>query len=606
MIRKLIRFTALAAFVGVSACEDALVVDNPNAPNKNTLLGGSDVEVLIGTYFKRWHSGVYGSTSNMEGRLNVWSFANFSSLANNCQNTSYPFANNNITNQPGNTCQGETFRLYTVMHEVNRVATDVLGRVGNGSDSLDLGSRARNLRTKAFAEFLRGIALGYLAMMHDSATTLTPGAAEKDQGTLVYYTEVLDTAYASLARAIAIASDPASFDITVGGPDGFPLPEGWIPTAGHRTFDNIEFIRLVKSFRARIRANVARTPAERAAADWTAIIADATEGFLSSNPSTDPPDFLIKTGGTDGFTTAGWRSQYNAFSTWHQMPPFIIGMADVSGRYNAWLQTPLGDRGLTGGFFMVTPDLRWPQGSTRTAQQSDFALSSCQQPSVRCKRYFRNRSASDDQLSGQGWGFSNYDFARFRSWHSRGDAGVAREGKTPYMVMSELRLLRAEGNFRQGNYAAVLPDVNFSRTRGMLCQNGTTPSATTCTTAQTVAWGGGLPQITVADATTPVPGGASCVPQVPIPPTFDNAVCGTLWEALKYEKRMETLNTHYLAWYLDSRGWGDLAFGTPLFLPVPFNDWLARGKPRADIYDSGVGSRSAPNSFAPTVGTYGW
>jgi hypothetical protein len=337
------------------------------------------------------------------------------------------------------------------------------------------------------------------------------------------------------------------------------------------------------------------------------VIADAAAGFQS--------DFLIKTGGTDGFSSPAWRSQYNSFATWHQMPPFIIGMADQSGSYSDWLALPLGERGSTGGFFMVTPDLRFPQGGTRTTQQADQTLAQCTVANLKCKRYFYNRPTADDQLSGQGWGFSNYGFMRFRSWNQLGDAGSQRDGKTPVFMKAELDLLRAEGLYRQGDFAGAAALINISRTRGMLCQDGTAPGAAappaTCTFTSTgaqspYAAGGGLPAITVFDATTPVPGGAACVPKVPAAPAFNAASCGNLWEALKWEKRVETIMTHWLSWYFDGRGWGDLADGTPLYLPVPYQDWLARGKPANLIYDTGVGVTSAPNSATVGVGTYGW
>ena len=603
MTRKFIRFAALAAFVGVAACEDALVVDNPNAGNKDKVLGSpGDAENLIGSYYKRWHEGVYGG--GVEGRLNVWSFQNFSSLANNCQNTSYPFGSSNINNTPGNPCGGEHFAQYSTLGEVNRVASDFIGKLdATGADKLDLGSLARNNRARAFAEMLRGMSLGYQALIYDSIAVVHAGQDEKDPGQLVLYLEALDSAYAALDRAILLAEDPASNDPVIGGLNGFPFPENWIPTGATRTWNSTEFVRLIKSYRARIRANMARTPQERedisngGMTDWQEVINDAAEGFQS--------DFQIFTG-TGGFGNIQWRSQYNAFATWHQMPPFIIGMADQSGSYSDWLAQPLGDRGSTGGFFMTTPDLRFPQGATRGTQQSDVTLASCNTAASRCKRYFYNRPTADDQLSGQGWGFSNYGYVRFRSWAQTGDNGLRREGKTVVFTLAELDLLRAEGHYRLGQFGLAGPLINNTRTRGMLCQNGSTPGGTNCTAAQAVAWGGGLPALVAFDATTPVPGGAACVPKVPAAPAFNAASCGNMWEALKWEKRMEAGFTHWLSWYLDSRGWGDLARGTPLFLPVPFQDWLARGKAQADIYHTGEGIGSAQNSAQATIGTYGW
>jgi hypothetical protein len=85
-------------------------------------------------------------------------------------------------------------------------------------------------------------------------------------------------------------------------------------------------------------------------------------------------------------------------------------------------------------------------------------------------------------------------------------------------------------------------------------------------------------------------------------------VCGDMWEALKWEKRIETLQTHFAGWFLDSRGWGDLAEGTPLHWPVPYQDLQARSKP---LYSTGVGTTGqAPQGSKPGAAaersTYGW
>jgi hypothetical protein len=89
MIRNLIRCTALIAAVGLGACsEKQLTVQNENQGDTKRVLGSPlDAENLLGTYYKRWSSGVYGSTTDVEGMANVMSLMNFSSLANNCQNS---------------------------------------------------------------------------------------------------------------------------------------------------------------------------------------------------------------------------------------------------------------------------------------------------------------------------------------------------------------------------------------------------------------------------------------------------------------------------------------------------------------------------------------
>ncbi len=568
MNRSFFRFAALAVtVVGLAACKDeSLAVVNPNQGDTKRVLGSpNDAEALLGTYYRRWSSGVYGTTGDLQGMANVMSFMNYSSLANNCQNARAPFAGATNSNAPGNVCGGEQNLMYSRMGEVMRVASSYLGQVKAG---LTLGTPARDNRAKAFAEFLRGMSLGYTALMHDSATVISEATGAEDPGTLVGYRAVADSAYSALQRAIDLTNAAAA------GAEGFPLPTTWIPSPTQMS--KVEFVKLIRSYRARFRANMARTPTERAAVDWAAVVADAQNGITT--------DHLITTNTVTGPGNS-WRSTYLSFTTWHQMPPYFVGMADVSGAYASWIAQPISERGAGGvSFTMVTPDLRFPQGATRAAQNADFTLASCSTAATPCKRYFINRPPGGDQNAGLGWGWSNYDHVRFLSWDRAGDGGTARNGNTPFFVKAEVDLLQAEGLYRQGNFAGAAALVNLTRERN------------------------GLPAITDFSASAPVPGGATnCVPKVPVAP-FNVVACGNLWEAIKYEKRIETAYTSYSPWYLDGRGWGELPKDTPLFWPVPFQDLQARGRTNAQLYGTGIGGLAlgnAPNSAAP-VSVYGW
>jgi len=99
----LLRYVVAAA-MGLStlaACD--LAIDNPTQGDSKKILGTpDDAEALISTYWKRWLSGVYGSTGDIEGMANVFSLMNYSSLANNCQNNHLPFSGASNTNSPGN------------------------------------------------------------------------------------------------------------------------------------------------------------------------------------------------------------------------------------------------------------------------------------------------------------------------------------------------------------------------------------------------------------------------------------------------------------------------------------------------------------------------
>jgi len=155
---------------------------------------------------------------------------------------------------------------------------------------------------------------------------------------------------------------------------------------------------------------------------------------------------------------------------------------------------------------------------------------------------------------------------------------TARNGKLVFFTKAELDMLEAEGQIRKGNYAAAVTLVNKTRTAA------------------------GLPAITATDNTSPVPGGANCVPKVPVGPNYNTIACGNLMEAMKYEKRLETAYTHFAAWFLDGRGWGDLPAGTGLHWAPPYADLQARGKSAAEIYSTGGGT----NPASAVKGTYGW
>lgn len=581
MIRNVIKVSALAGMVAaLGACEKQLEVTNPNSPETRRVLASpADAEALLSGYYKRWSAGVYGGTGNVHGMANMLSLQNYSSLANNCQNARTPFTGVSNGNTPGNVCSGEQQSTYFTLGEVNRVASSILKQLSD--TTFTLGSSAQNARAKAFAEFLNGLSLGYVAMIYDSAAVISAAMGAEDAGALTDYLTVMDSAQAAFERAILYAEDA-----TVTGGNGFlgtsALPNTWIPSP--TSWTRVNFVRLIRSYRARLTANNARTPTERAApcflaagartcvaGNWTQIIADATNGISS--------DHLITTSTTQG-PLYGWVAQYGSFGTWHQMPAFIIGMANGSGsHYDAWVKTDISSRATP--FFMTTPDLRFPQGADRAAQQADFQLSSCQGAAQVCKRYFVNRNAGGDQSVGQGWGFSNYDHVRFESWRRAGETGSAQNGNMLFFGKAENDLLAAEGYYRNLDYTNAATIVNTTRAVAGLAPMPA--AATGCAT----------------DNVPRVPSGSGPAATL---------ACGTLWEALKYEKRIESAFTGFAAWFLDGRGWGDLPNGTPLYWATPFQDLQARGYAINQLRGTGPSTNpsNAPNSATTTVGTYGY
>jgi hypothetical protein len=113
----------------------------------------------------------------------------------------------------------------------------------------------------------------------------------------------------------------------------------------------------------------------------------------------------------------------------------------------------------------------------------------------------------------------------------------------------------------------------------------------------------GLPDAP-GDAVSLVPGaGNSCVPKVPKAPTYATIGCGTLWDALIYEKLMETMYMSYLSGFFEARGFGLLPLDTPTYWATPFQEIQARSLPASQIYGTGIGN-IAGSTAGPSI--YGW
>ncbi|MFG1691445.1 LamG-like jellyroll fold domain-containing protein [Gemmatimonadota bacterium] len=279
------------------------------------------------------------------------------------------------------------------------------------------------------------------------------------------------------------------------------------------TITNAEMVALANSYKARFLASVGRTPVERASANWTQIAGLAAGGISS--------DFSIMSDGSflDGLKTyasGGAGVDYN-FGTWGRLDVRYIGPADTAGHYQWWLDQPVADRN---EIFISTPDRR----VTGADSMSDGL-------------YVKHIGPSPFPASRGTYHFSLYGDKRYDSFVDDWYADIP----TPAVDISvaEMDFLQAEAMYRTGNSAGALAYVNQTRVNNGL-----------------------LPAITVTGPTGP-----GCVPRVP--DAFGDLQCGDLWEALKYEKRMEVYHTGLGIAYFDDRGWDDLVENTFRHLPIP-------------------------------------
>ncbi|MCU0625342.1 MAG: hypothetical protein MUF21_02485 [Gemmatimonadaceae bacterium] len=544
MQTRFVRYAVLVGAAALAACDDRLGVSNPNVVDVDAAFRStSGVEQIALKSFQALFGGQYNN-----GVDAIWPQAmalageSGASVNNGGMNVRLSIPRQAIDNALGNLTQTGNNRDFSFFTRFARQNANAIRALDNITDTPVAKARAR-----AVAYFNIGYALGHQALVYDSASVITP--AQVDTANFAGATTVMTTALSMLDSAIAIASDPA-----LSAPPTFPIPAGFFLNGAEVTAPR--FIQVARSYKARFRAGVARTPAERGAVNWGLVAADAENGITT--------DFTIALDPTIGWNN-GTIVQLTLFRGWHYFPSLYLGMADTSGTYNSYIAVgTFAGRNpqSTPNFLIRTPDRRFPSGDTRPLQE---AANSENAPSTTI--YFRNRPVGQDQETINQldpWSNSQYDHTRFRVIRNNNGTGTF-----VLIDADEVAMLRAEALLRTGQSATAIGLINASRTRN------------------------GLPTIpTTLGINDPIPGPA-CVPRVPV--SNNATTCGSVLEAMKWEKRMETALTGYAQWFIDGRGWGDLITGTPLEWPVPVQELFARNR---------TSYTSARRQAAPT--TYGF
>ena len=520
---RLISAAVLSASMAVIACQDnPLAVNNSQQPDVAKVYGKpKDVETIISKLYQQmWN--VQQNNNGIGVQTMVMSFESHSALANFGLGARAAIPRGTISNSLGNANQTENFNDFDGLQRNARSAANAVAAINKFiAGGATTGTPTRDARAKAFGFFALGYALGNTALIYDSAAIITPSVPSDEVPPLSAAKDVMAAALTLLDSALAQAATADA------------IPGGWVSGAD---LSKADFQKVIHSYKARFRAGVARTPAERGAVDWNAVVTDATAGITS--------DFIVNADATNGWGAA-WRTQAAVDPTWSQMTPFILGMGDTTRAYDTWLQTPLNSRA-TANFVLRTPDKRFPLGETRAEQQAVTGSGRGGTP-VGSILYFRNRPTGEDSPA-ESWGTWYYDNWRF--WGVRAAGG---NGPVVSFAVAENDMLAAEGYLRTNRIPQAAALIDKTRIRA------------------------GLASVAgITSLTQQVPGGNACVPRVPQPPSFTTTACGTIFEAMKWEKRIETSFTGYAQWYMDSRGWGDLVEGTVLEWAVPWQELYAR------------------------------
>ncbi len=268
-----------------------------------------------------------------------------------------------------------------------------------------------------------------------------------------------------------------------------------------------DLARLANSFAARILAYTPRTREARAAVDWNEVIDRIDHGITTDFAPTSEPDILW-----DDWKRLVARVRSGPPSDFGRPSYWLLGPADSTDGYVNWLHTPLVDRH---AFQMETTDRRIQKSGDPDAPGTYFGYDD-----------------SNIGSAGRGtWRYSWYYFHRFGT----GDSWE-RNTPEPDLTVAEMDLLKAEALIRLNRADEAVPLINKTREAN-----------------------GGLPPVT----TDGPPDEQGCVPR-----KMDGS-CGSLWDALRYEKRIEGVGVSGVIAFFDARGWQTLPANTPLQLPVP-------------------------------------
>ncbi|MFI5208138.1 MAG: hypothetical protein ACHQX4_08975 [Gemmatimonadales bacterium] len=558
--------------MGAAACSDSLNVANTQSADRaRALARPSDVEALIGSSYSAVHNATLGAFCAINTQSMSMSLENYSNLANNNMGPRAAIPRAPVDNSRNNAVAASNYRDFLNLHRAARQAAVGLAAVNATGFTFFPPNASQLARARAMSYFVIGTALGNVALLYDQGSAISPNDNPNDP------TPIPFVAYDSLMRYSLTMLDSAIAEAGLAA-GSFPLTssQNWFGAPGV-AMTQAQFIGFARGYKARFRAGVARDPTSRAAVNWANVIADANAA-LAAWPGGVVLPMLPASGWDIGYLSTIFQSNQQS---WTMMWAFIIGMADTSGGYQNWVATANTSKL---PFLVVTNDLRYPQGLTRTAQQGPGCPAACTSGQgtaaapMPAGQYIRNRAVSD--WNGDPYANSWYDHERWNAF-----VRASRIGNFPIMPATELRMLAAEGDILTGAIDAAATLINVTRTA-----NGLTALPAGMTLA------------------TPVPGSANgCIPKIPaiVAAGTGTVACGTIMEAMKWEKRMETEFTAPYAWYIDARGWGDLPVNTATEWPTPYQEIDSRqlfANPPAYTLSFGGGGPSS--ALANTYGLH--
>ncbi|MGH7469462.1 MAG: hypothetical protein ACRENP_16040 [Longimicrobiales bacterium] len=383
------------------------------------------------------------------------------------------------------------------------------------------------IRARVWGKVMEGMHLGYCGLIMDRCAVYTHG-------------EVLPGGYDDLVRwevdhlrpyNEVVAAAVGVLEEAISDLDAvgdFTLPATWV---NGQALTKGQVRQFANSLIARLLVYSARTPAERTAVNWQKVISTTAAGVTYDFGPTLAAGVL---------TSTYWARLQGTGPADNIRPHYdLIGPADTAGSYQTWLAAPLEQR--------VRFDIRTPDRRITGTSPTAAGL------------YFRYRTDNNGFDATRG----TYNFSAYQ-WYR--NAGSSNTGQVKFISVDENNLLRAEAYLRTGNNAEAARLINLSRNRDVRIGTVTYP---------------GLPAVTaqgVAQST-------GCVPRT------RTGACGSLLDALVYERGIELAGSDPTRAWMDRRGFGQLVRGTILHMPIPARYLVSMGIPLYSF--GGIGNSGA-------------
>ena len=407
MTRTSTMATVLALVIDGAGCMN-LDVANPNEPDRDRALAtGTDVEALISGTFKTWWD-------LQQGRGPGPALASFADEISPPQ-ANYGFYDTgvepriavvNLADYTWNYFLTDPwFLLNRAMAALRDALLSIEAGVRIGPNGADIP------RARAFARFMQGLGHAQIAVLYDQGVVIDETVEDVEGVAFRPYAEIMTAARRYFAEARELAAN-----------NPFTIPVDWL---GPSAYSSADLIRLAHSYEARLTAQVARSPEERAQVNWNEVLNHIEQGVTR--------DFGIEITGPGG----PWSTTLKSFSGRDEnMDMAFVGRADQSGGWQAYEATP-GRQKLP--FVVETDDRRIGNPADTLGVYIQY-----------------RRDLTGDP--GRGTMFLSHYAPRY--WRELADLD---EGFAPDLTVEEMNYLKAEAYIRTGQTAAGLAIINKNR-----------------------------------------------------------------------------------------------------------------------------------------------